>query len=237
MPDTSGTPSIPGTPGTSSSSLPEDLLILCATGPDGRLRRPPYLDFALAGGVLAELVLAGVATIDGARLRLGPRLTASASASVAVPVSFSDAVPGIPPELLARIPAGEPRLTVCLNRLRSPGHGVSRAVLGRMVAAGLLTGETSRLLGILPHTRYTVPDPSARAARTARIAAVLASPTTASPRDLSLTTLAHAAGLTSRLTPSRLDRPTRHLLTDLTRADPLADAVSRSIRRARSSNS
>ncbi|MEY9849128.1 GPP34 family phosphoprotein [Streptacidiphilus sp. MAP5-3] len=225
MPGTSGTPSssLPSVP-----SLPEDLLILCATGPDGRLRRPPHLDYALAGGVLAELVLAGAATVDGVRLRL--RVPDPTAVSV-------DSVSGFPPELLGRLPSGEVRLTVCLNRLRRPGRGVSRPVLGRMVATGVLAGHTGRLLGVLPHTRYTVPDPSARAARTARIAGVLASPDTASPRDLALTTLAHAAGLTSHLTPSRPDRATRHLLTDLTRADPLAHAVSLSIRRAKSSSS
>ncbi|WP_369405571.1 GOLPH3/VPS74 family protein [Streptacidiphilus neutrinimicus] len=110
------------------------------------------------------------------------------------------------------------RISRCLLRLRRrPG---ARPYLDSLTAAGLLSRDEARLLGFIPVTTHTLTDPDARASRVARIDGVLASPLTAPPRDLALTTLAATVDLTSHLHPTRPDRQARRLLTDLTRADP-----------------
>ncbi|WP_051943599.1 GOLPH3/VPS74 family protein [Streptacidiphilus rugosus] len=206
--------------------LPEDLLLLCASPEhEGRIRTPTYLAYALGGAVLAELVLAGAVGIDGKRAHLvQPGMAFRHPALTAALASLPPAAPK---------PRGA-SLSSCVSALR---HRVAGPYLDSLTAYGLLRADQVRVLGIFPRTRHTLTDPSARASRVARIDSVLASPSAASPRDRYLTTLAATAGLTNHLRPTRPDRPTRRLLTDLTRADPLSSAVASAISAAQSSSS
>lgn len=207
-----------------TTSLPEDLLLLCARRSDGRIRQPIYLPHALAGAILAELLLTGALRFDGKRLHADSNPPLRHPALAAAATSLLPNLSG---------PRGA-RISTCLARLRRrPG---ARPFLDSLTTAGLLRRDEARLLGFIPVTTHTLTDPSARASRVARIDAALASPPTADPRDLALATLASTVDLTNHLHPTRPDRPTRRLLTDLTRADPISSAVATSIRRARSSD-
>jgi hypothetical protein len=207
-----------------TTCLPEDLLILCARQGDGRIRQPLYFPHALAGAILAELLLAGALRLDGKRLHAygNPPLRHPALAAAAT-------------YLLPNVtrPRGAP-ISTCLMRLRRRPD--ARPFLDSLILAGILRRNGTRLLGFIPITTHTLTNPSARASRVARIDAVLASPHGADPCALSLTTFAATVDLTNHLHPTRPDRPTRRLLTDLTRADPVSSAVATSIRRARSAD-
>ncbi|WP_042379458.1 GOLPH3/VPS74 family protein [Streptacidiphilus melanogenes] len=207
-----------------TTCLPEDLLLLSARPTDGRVRQPLYLPHALSGAILAELLFAGALRFDGKRVHADANVPLRHPALAAAATFLLPTVVG---------PRGA-RLSTCLQRLRRrPG---ARPFLESLTAAGLLRRNEARLLGFIPATTHTFTDPAARASRVARIDATLASPQTAPPRDLALTTLAGTVDLTNHLHPTRPDRATRRLLADLTRADPVSSAVATSIRRARSAD-
>ncbi|WP_042431776.1 GOLPH3/VPS74 family protein [Streptacidiphilus anmyonensis] len=208
-----------------TTCLPEDLLLLCARPGDGRVRQPLYFPHALAGAILVELLLAGALRLDGNRLRVHGNVPLRHPALAAAATYLLPTVAG---------PRGA-RLSTCLQRLRRRRPG-ARPYLDSLTAAGLLRRDEARLLGFIPATTHTLTTPSARASRVACIDAVLASPSTAGPRSLAPTTLAATVDLTNHLHPTRPDRQTRLLLTDLTRADPVSAAVATSIRRARSAD-
>ncbi|RAG82850.1 hypothetical protein DN069_25365, partial [Streptacidiphilus pinicola] len=214
-------------PSDATTCLPEDLLLLCARSArsarrdDGRIRQPVYLPHALAGAVLVELLFAGALRFDDKRLHLDGNPPLGHPSLAAAATTLLPSLSG---------PRGA-RISTCLVRLRRrPG---ARPFLDSLTTAGLVRRDETRLLGFIPVASHTLTDPSIRAHRVSRIDAALASPATANPRDLALATLAATVDLTNHLHPTRPDRPTRRLLTDLTRADPISSAVATSIRRAR----
>ncbi|SEL59376.1 GOLPH3/VPS74 family protein [Streptacidiphilus jiangxiensis] len=212
-------------PPGSLTCLPEDLLLLGARLRDERIKQPSYLAYALAGAVLAEHLLAGVIRLDGKYVQ---------ATGLPVPAghpALEYALEGLPPTVWSSRGA---TLSTCLHRIRRRNR--PQPYLDSLVAAGLLRRDETRFLGLIPVTTHTLTDPSTRASRVARIDATLASPSSAHPRDLALTTLAATVDLTNRLHPTRPDSATRHLLRSLVRADPVSSAVSTSIRRAQESH-
>ncbi|MFC1421089.1 GOLPH3/VPS74 family protein [Streptacidiphilus cavernicola] len=213
-------------PGPPASTLAEDLLLLCASPDAPRLRLPGHFRFVVSGGVLAELLEAGAATLHGNRLVLVSPDAAPATLSHAAAAFSRSAAP----------PRGA-RLRRCLTLL---GRQVATPYLESLVRREHLQRGTRKLLGLVPTTRYTATPAglAARKALVARIADAVDSPAAAPPRSLRLAALAHAGGLTARLYPGPVaNRVARRRLADLTRDDPVATAVRAAVRAARNAES
>ncbi|MEY9965840.1 hypothetical protein ABIA33_003890 [Streptacidiphilus sp. MAP12-16] len=201
------------------TSLPEDLLLLCVEPVSGRLRQPSLFHLALAGGVLAELLAAEAAVLDGRRLVL------SRTAPLGHP-ALDDAV------RVLNATAAPPRgatLSRCLHRL---GRRVAAPYLDSLIQRGLLQPQSHKLLGLIPVTRYTAADRSAHDACVALVADAVLDPN-APARTLQLAALAHAGDLSRRLYPGRANRPAQRRLADLARLDPVAKAVRDAVRAAK----
>ena len=205
------------------ATLPEDLLLLCASPDDGRLRLPNHFRFAVAGGVLTELLAAGAATLDGTRLLLlnpGP-LGGHPALNAASAVLARHAGP----------PRGA-RLRTCVNRL---GRRAAEPYLASLVQRGLAERRAWKLLGVVPIARYTATSAglAARKLLTAQVADAVENPA-APARAFRLAALANAGELTGRLYPGPVtNRRARGRLADLTRHDPVATAVHHAVRSAK----
>ena len=207
----------------STTTLPEDLLLLCASPGDGRIRQPGSFRLALAGAVLAELVDAGAATVEQGRrlvlLRPGPLGHPALDAAAATLAGYAG-------------PPRGARLRGCLNRL---GRRAAEPYLESLVRRGLVQRGTWKALGLIPITQYTVTAAGAAVhkAGLARLATAVDRPD-ASARALRLAALAHAGDLTGRLYPGPIaNRAARSRLAALTRDDPIASAVRAAVRAAK----
>ncbi|MFG3055095.1 GPP34 family phosphoprotein [Kitasatospora sp. NPDC048239] len=201
-------------------SIPEELLLLCVDPEHGRLRIPAAtFHRVIAGGVLAELLVTGAISVDGRRITgyrpLGPADEVAAG-------------------VLARLEGAGKRqsprgLDIALRRIpRKPGH---RPYLDRLVAAGLVTAETRRVLGI-PYRRYVAVRPDIGAVTAARVAATLERPadgSSADERDRQLAGLVAAARLDRRLYPGSAGAATRRAARQLGKELPVAQAVRRAL--------
>ncbi|MBD0676152.1 GOLPH3/VPS74 family protein [Streptomyces sp. CBMA156] len=218
--------------------LAEELLLLCADPAGGRLRVPSLtVSTAVAGAVLAELLLAGAITVDGRRITGHQPLGGHDEPATAVLAG------------LERAGKGRPRtLDHALRELTHPHGRTTRHYLDRMVGQGVLTVRSRCFLG-LPHRRWTAVPPDARALIAGRIAATLArtgpadttgpSDTavpsgTADERDRQLAGLVGAARLERRLYPGSKGARTRQAVRQLARGLPVPRAVEREIARRRS---
>ncbi|MEZ0068493.1 hypothetical protein ABIA32_004518 [Streptacidiphilus sp. MAP12-20] len=198
--------------------LPEDLLILCTPGGGGRIRLPAYFDYAVAGAVLAELVLAGAVRLDSGRaVLIDP-------GHVFPHPALTEAVSALPPS--ATTPRGA-SLSSCIQRLRR--KRAAQPYLDTLVACGEFLCIRVRVLGIFRVTRYFYFGISERRDRCAAISVVMHSPSTAHRRNRNLATLAATVGLPDH--GSR--RLPRHVTRDLIRTDPIATAVASAIQSAR----
>ena len=216
------------------TTLPEDLLLLCAAPADGRLSWPTDLSYALAGAVLAELLDAGGLALDGRRLVTLPGVPAAP-----LPHPELEAARREIAALLGR--SGRTGVLRALNRLHRVGR--RQYYLDSLVARGLVRTDARRLLGIIPANRYYAVDPGLRDDRLALLDAILR---TDGPRltdqdgrpdldphtrALQLTALAGSCGLGRSLYPGPRN-PIRRRLDEIVRVDPLAHAVREAIRNA-----
>jgi hypothetical protein len=209
--------------------LPEQLMLL-AFGPwNGRLRvglrLRPYLEAALAGAVLTELALRGSIAIEprpGPARKFGVRVTALPAGE-----PFLDAV-------TAQVGAQKPRMLGWWIRRGLPG--MSRLVLDRLTAAGLVTTTRG---AVRRHSRLSCPQP--RGAVLAQVQQVLvADPAwvaglwTTDPRSASLASLAFSCRV---LEVGWLPRDQRRLaranLRAIRASDPIGQAVCDIIAEAR----
>ncbi len=217
------------------TTLPEDLLLLCADPADGRLTRPADLRYALAGAVLAELLDAGGLALDGHRLIALPGAPAAPLPHPALEAARHQVA-----ALLGR--SGRTGVLRVLRRLHAVGG--HRLYLDSLVARGLVRIDMRRLLGLVPVKRHYAVDPGLRDDRLALLDAMLR---TDGPRltaqdgrpdldphtrALQLTALAGSCALGRSLYPGP-GNPIRRRLDEIVRVDPLARAVREAIRAAR----
>lgn len=242
------------------TTIPEDLLLLCVDPVSGTVRQPPTFRFALAGGIVAELLAAGALTLDSDRLFPPP------ADRVADPLShpaLEQARTGLLSAMRGPRPgagsAADPGagfgpsaglgLRSCLNRLSS--H-TARPFLDSLAERGLLRTERTRVLGLFPVTRHHVLHPGVQAERRALIDSAIQSDASdasdafapyAQPsadlapdhtRSLRLAALAAAGDLDRRLYPGPEGRQSRRRLRELRNADPIAHAVNDAVTATRS---
>ena len=169
-----------------SLTLPEDLLLLMLDDSSGRLIESamPASDYALAGGLLAELALAGRIDSDPQRLYVtNPSPTGDAMLDAA----------------LAKLRDGTAPMTTrgWIELLAEDADTLRETLFARLVKAGVLRQVDSRFLWVFADRRY--PPVSGREEREvkARLLGVLFNDDIPEPRDSLLIGLARAANLFS----------------------------------------
>ncbi len=169
-----------------SLTLPEELLLLMLDDSSGRLIESamPASDYALAGGLLAELALAGRIDSDPQRLYVtNPSPTGDAMLDAA----------------LAKLRDGTAPMTTrgWIELLAEDADTLRETLFARLVKAGVLRQVDSRFLWVFADRRY--PPVSGREEREvkARLLGVLFNDDIPEPRDSLLIGLARAANLFS----------------------------------------
>lgn len=167
-----------------TTTLAEDLLLLCEDPKTGRIRPPKYFHRTLAGAVLAEFAWRGVIVLHGEQItEIHPRSVGEPVADellgkivsdvrVGTPglrqILVTDAEPGfpVPARRGGRIGAARDAMynAAQANPARDLAQWVTSLSFGQdrpvrrqraaMVARGLLTARERRVLGVVPRTRW-----------------------------------------------------------------------------------
>ena len=191
-------------------SLPEALVVLGIEADQGTTRDRLTLSYAIGGGQLAELKLAGRISVDDEQV-----------------VVINDAATGDEhlDELLAKIAGAD--------RPHTPGHWVMKrrsaglaVYVRRLVATGVVRGESRRLLGFIPRTVFPIVHAGTRERALAEIQSALADPAARSQRDAALIALLHASAIARRLIG---DDEQRERAADIAEQDVIARAVKRAV--------
>lgn len=205
-------------------TLPEEVLLLSLNPVSGsRLCQGRFLQYAVAGAVLAELELSGHIAEERGRAVVthpippGDPLLADALASLGVSAKGRR--------------AGSPRVRAWVRRA---ARRQEEEWLARLIERGALRAETRRFLGFVPYHRF----PAGQAERSTEVrqrfdAALHAGLPT--PRERKLAALVAAAGVTSRLYPSWDQQSVRRSLRRLVHEEWTALAVYRNVREDRAS--
>jgi hypothetical protein len=164
-------------------TMPEEILLLMLEDESGRLMEGLAAagDCALAGAILAELLLAG-------RIGTGPDRLA-----VLNPTPTGDALQDEVLRILAAGPATDSRHWI--ETLAGKAEHFREILFGRLIAKGILKEEEGRFLWVFPERRYpTVSDREEREVK-ARIMGVLFHEETPDTRDALLIGICRAADL------------------------------------------
>lgn len=199
----------PSVSGPALAALGEDLFVLSIRPRDGKLLTRGRIDSALMASELVRLAAAGRVLIAEGRITVRDRTPAGDAELDSALRSFIGAV--FPPR---------PGTWVGL-----PRPGIRDAYATRLISAGVLRMESSRLLGT---ARYQVIDPSRVDAARSRLDA--AAESSRPPDDLAqaaLAGLASAIGLGAVLYPGRDGRIRRARLAQIARQQVIANAAAR----------
>jgi hypothetical protein len=199
-------PSLSGSTLAALATLGDDLFVLSIRPRDGKLMTRGRIDFALMASELIRLAAAGRARITEGRIAAQDRTSTGDAELDAALLSLAGAP--FPPR---------PETWVGL-----PRRGIRAAYAARLISAGVLHLEPSRILGT---PRYQVTDASRVAAARSRLDAVTrASGPAAGPAPVALAGLASAIGLGDVLYPRRDGRPARTRMAQLAREQVIAQA-------------
>ncbi|WP_327677178.1 GOLPH3/VPS74 family protein [Kitasatospora sp. NBC_00458] len=205
-------------------SIPEELVLLCTDPAQGTLRVSTAAFYrVLAGGVLADLLLAGGVTVEDRRITAFQPLGASDEITAGV---------------LARLAeAGKRRYRLGLDHVlrQVPRKESVEHFRARLVADGAMTVERRRLL-LIPYRAHLPVPPTAGQDIADRIAALLTRLETgaggsgsraADGRDLQLAGLVGAGRFDRRLFPGPENAALRKTLRKVVKELPVARSVRR----------
>ncbi|MFD3512652.1 GPP34 family phosphoprotein [Streptomyces sp. NPDC058657] len=206
-------------------SLAEELLLLGLRPDRGSTRvSRSYVEYGVAGAVLAELDLAGCVVQERGRVHVRNP---------------------IPPARLLSGPTADPVAVAALERLGEPGKGrhggvrtshfvrrsrqtVMDRCLERLVERGLLRQEAKKVWGVFPVVRYPVAGEDWPTALRDRLA-VAAKSGFPEHRDQLLCAFLYATGLAGRLFPGRAGREPRARMREFARREWTAKAVRKEV--------
>lgn len=202
----------PSVSGSALAALGEDLSLLSIRARDGKLLTRGRIDSALMASELVRLAAAGRAWIAGGRIVAGatPHRRRGTGRRAAQP--------------------GRGRLPAAAGDVGGPPRrGIRAAYAARLISAGVLRLEPSRVLGT---PRYQVPGPSRVGAARSRLDAVTRSAggppaggPPAEPAQTALAGLASAIGLGDVLFPGREGRAPRTRMARIARQQVVAQAA------------
>jgi Golgi phosphoprotein 3 (GPP34) len=189
-------------------------LVLLGLNPSGRVAgSSPGFDFALAGAVLLDLVLAERIDVVDKR------------------IAVLDATPLGDPvldEAVAAIAAGRPRRAK--DWIRRLSRGLRKRVLAGLVRDGLVRMRPVHVLRIFPAVRYPVTDPAVVTRLRQGLDTAVRGGGTVAPRAAALCSLLAPAGLDRRLFPDVGRRELRKRLDEISRGNWASDAVKAAVR-------
>ncbi|GAA5170150.1 hypothetical protein GCM10023321_66830 [Pseudonocardia eucalypti] len=196
--------------------IAEELLLLVYRLDGTAYGKTMELDKALGGALLIELALDGRVDLVDKRLRPAAETAQRpAHPELDQALALVEAKPRLPKQLVDKLSVGVRR----------------RLSLG-LVEAGVLTDESSRVLGIFPWRRYPVADPAPREDALRRLRAVVIEGAEPDPRTAALATLILAAGFTKRIFPGEDQRAVKARLRELAKGDWAAEAVRKAVQAA-----
>jgi hypothetical protein len=168
-------------------TMPEEILLLMLEDESGRLMEGLAAagDCAIAGAILAELLLAG-------RIGTGPQRLAVLNTT-----PTGDALQDEVLRELATGPAADSRQWI--ETLAGKAEHFREILFGRLVARGVLREEEGRFLWVFPERRYPMIDGREEREVKARIMDVLFHDGTPATRDALLIGICRAADLLGRL--------------------------------------
>lgn len=196
--------------------LAEELALLAYDDETGKPGMNVYLPYGLGGALLAELALAGKATLDANRVR------------VADESSTGDELLDDAARRIAAHPGRKPRWYV--EQLRK---GAREAVVRRLVAAGVLREESGRTFLVFPTTVYPASDPRPEQEVRQRLDAAVTAGAEPDQRTVALAVLVHACQLDRRVFTSVSGRELRDRLNQLTEGDWAGRATGQAIQAVR----
>ncbi|RSS34087.1 GPP34 family phosphoprotein [Streptomyces sp. WAC08241] len=198
-------------------TLAEEIVLLSLDDESGAAKEKQSAAWAVAGGILLDLVLAGRVTVDGGRLRV------------------ADETPtGVPllDERLRRIAewagrrSGTPKVTEWLTKdCRKAARAATDSLRGR----GLVRAERRRVLGIFPVTRYPEADGSVERELRDRLRAVVLGGAAPDPRTAGLVALVHGAKLHRLAFPDVPRKEVAPRLAEIAAGQWVAEDVRRAI--------
>lgn len=200
---------------TKSLSINELVMLLALDDDQGKVRWAvsPYLDYALAGAMLAELALRGtIGVTDNGDLEL--------KSAVAVPDS------GLLSEVLGLFNASDhPRTISGWVTSISAMVDIDQRQMEELVEKGLLQRKEGHFLFIIPTTRFPAIDSTPEKEVIAQIRAALLGDGAVDHRLAVLITIAHGAHLLrGPLTDEELESCEKRLL-QITRGDAIGEAT------------
>ncbi|MFJ7984073.1 GPP34 family phosphoprotein [Streptomyces sp. NPDC096351] len=199
-------------------TLAEEIMLLSLDDVSGVAKERQTAAWAVAGGILLDLVLAGRVAVDDGRVRV------------------TDATPTEVPLLDERLRQLD---AWCAKKSRAPkvtewltkDHGKAvRATVGSLRERGLVREERQRVMGLFPVARYPEADGSVERELRARLHTVLAAGPTHSARTTGLLALVHGARLHRLAFPDLPRKEVAARLEELTAGQWAAEGVRRAIR-------
>ncbi|MEU2259140.1 GPP34 family phosphoprotein [Streptomyces sp. NPDC019645] len=204
------------------TTLPEDLLLLCADPQSGVLERPQHFNRALGGAVLTELLLRGAIAVDDKRI------------TEVRPLALGEPVADRADRVLVELSGtGKQERRLRLEGwVRYASGGLDNLCLKALASRGLVRAQRKRALGIIPYTTWTTVQPgwtkdlAVRIDRVVRPEAYEPASRPPDPRDVHLAALVGTIHeLFWRIYPHRDQHDTRCRIMKLTRATPIANAA------------
>src|SRR5512137_980753 len=199
-------------------NLAEELLLLALNEEKGTIVAAASLalPYGLAGALLIELVLAGLARIDGKNLIAEPRGSAG-----------DDLLDGTLATLRA---AKRPRrISSWVGGLGRTGGKIRKKLLARLVEKRILGREDTRYFGIFPSTRYPQADPRPEYAVRERVRSAIRGMTRPDERTAALVSLVQACGLIGVLFERSERREARRPAKEIGADQPIGNAVARAV--------
>jgi hypothetical protein len=200
-------------------SINEGLMLLALDDAQGKVRwaASPYLEYALAGGALAELVRQG-------RLALGEDGVIRVESSVATGSNVLDGV-------LGRVASAKSGHTVVGWVAELSGESdLQHLQLEELVARGILERHEERVMFFFPTIRYPQHDATPEKLLLQRIEEALRSTGDVEPRLAALITIANGARLLQEILPEELLDASQGRLAELAKTRPVAGATCDMIR-------
>ncbi|MGI5128829.1 GOLPH3/VPS74 family protein [Pseudonocardia sp. CA-107938] len=200
-------------------TLAEDLALLLVDPATGKpLVDGTAFDRVIGGALLLDLAGAGRLTVSG---------TGSRARITVVGEPTGDALLDAAAE---RLGTRRRRAASAVERLSSK---LRAATFDRLATAGIVAGETSRVLGVFPATTWRFVDPAPRAALHSRVASALAGKTDPDERTAALVSLLYAVKAEHKV----VDGPRRELRArakQIAEGDWAGSAVAQAVQAVRS---
>ncbi|WP_119293708.1 GPP34 family phosphoprotein [Streptomyces sp. YIM 130001] len=199
-------------------TLPEEFMLIALDDESGGGKTRPGIDYAVAGMALVQLALD-----HRVEVREDDTVSVLDPAASGVPVLDS---------VLAKA-AGERDGVKVKTLLRRCRRGAVDGTLESLVARGALKKRTSRVLGLLPLTRYPEADGSAEREVRERLSAVVLGGAEPDERTAALVSVLHAARLRGKAFPDADRKQVNKRMDEVSEGQWIEPVVRQAVRRTR----